>query len=214
MQRRNGRGNGGGRAMASFHVPGILNQFGLQGLKDTIDQPLWSRKTIPAAATTEVEFFDATGHKAVTSITTPSRLPGDNYFVCMGVRFDVAELGDDQATLTTPVDLAKIRQGYVKVLVDDDKVWETLLRDCPGGSGQGGFASHDANAAATNTVVVSNGVADRRAFRGLLKPFIIRSNKEFKVVVQWEGAGITLANATRVYCILDGVYARDIAPAR
>lgn len=171
-----------------------------------LDQPIYSRVDIAAAATSQIQFFTTgSGNRQYTNLTTPRRLPGTNHFRCTGIRLYLHSFATNGATPATLVDVAGYQLGHLQINLDGaNSQFDALGLLCPGGAGIGGIA---AEGAAATQLGLANGSVLYSQFRRFRIPILIKAMQDFEVNLNFLAAWTPSAILIGV-CALEGFYTR------
>lgn len=186
----------------------------IDGVLNTIDQPLYDSVRLAAAAVSRVTFFAvpqgqpgtafaAAGNKTLadTNLTNAGILPAPQRFTVKALAFRVG---------------ASVTVGDLKLIMDSSvfelTVGSKVFLQCPASyltAGMGLWAS-GAGAAVGLDTVLQNGIADPRALRVLDQPIMIDQQQNFSVTLSWPVAAVTIVAATPVQLFMLGTLYRAV----
>lgn len=171
-----------------------------------LDQPIYSRVDIAAAAQAQVQFFNTNiGQRQYTNLTTPRRLPGSNNFVCRGIGVYTHPIHAGAATQVTDDDITGFQLGHAEFKLDGSaQQLDTLVMDLPGGRGVAGMLQDGAAA----QQLLLNGAPVYGSRKRFTVPIPIRKQQDFEFNVNFGSLNWTPTGVFAAIVFLDGRYTR------
>ena len=171
-----------------------------------LDQPIYSRVDVAAAAQTNIQFFSTgMGDLQYTNLSKANELPLSQNFICTTLRLYVHSRYTDGTTPTPFNDIAGFQLGHVEMVADGAaSQFNTLGFDAPGGGGIGGLV---AEGAAATQLALANGSTSRSQVRTFTVRVPIPKGRTFAVNVKFNSAW-TPAGIIPIVAVLDGYLTR------
>ncbi len=185
-------------------VQAALTDTGVKGLKEVLDFTFYDSTTFATGATNKATLFAAASTDVATSnFVGQGQMPSGQAFLVTGLRSFFQ-------TGTTVADCLALMRGISLefVLESSKKYCQGLLQQFPAGMGATIESFSGITTPTAGVSIGNNGVPVIANSYRFKRPVVLHSQQPFQV--NMTALAPTLANTTRVFVYLDGVYVRNV----